>query len=186
MSLRVAGPTLRPSRAMLAPSRTLLLRPSIPVMWNDAYATAAGKRIPVKIVEVGPRDGLQNEKTIIPPDVKVGLINRLGRAGSRVIEAGSFVSPKWVPQVRILHSPTRIYVLKIRHRWLARPRWLLLWTSSPVPHTKSSCPTKRASRASSVSSLRIQTNLPSTKLPSLPPLLMHSQSPTRTSRWPIR
>ena len=67
--------------------------------WKSAYATTASERIPVKVVEVGPRDGLQNEKTIIPPDVKVGLINRLGRAGSRVIEAGSFVSPKWVPQV---------------------------------------------------------------------------------------
>ena len=67
--------------------------------WRSAYATAANERIPVKIVEVGPRDGLQNEKTVIPPDVKIGLINRLGRAGSRVIEAGSFVSPKWVPQV---------------------------------------------------------------------------------------
>jgi len=67
--------------------------------WKSAYATAASERIPVKIVEVGPRDGLQNEKTIIPPDVKIELINRLGRAGSRVIEAGSFVSPKWVPQM---------------------------------------------------------------------------------------
>jgi len=67
--------------------------------WKSAYATAASGRIPVKIVEVGPRDGLQNEKTVIPPDVKIGLINRLGRAGSRVIEAGSFVSPKWVPQM---------------------------------------------------------------------------------------
>ncbi len=63
------------------------------------YVTAASNKIPVKIVEVGPRDGLQNEKTIIPPEVKVGLINRLGHAGSTVIEIGSFVSPKWVPQV---------------------------------------------------------------------------------------
>ena len=53
----------------------------------------------VRIVEVGPRDGLQNEKTIIPPEVKVELINRLGQAGMKLIEAGSFVSPKWVPQV---------------------------------------------------------------------------------------
>jgi hydroxymethylglutaryl-CoA lyase len=74
------------------------------MMRNDAYATTAGEKIPVRIVEVGPRDGLQNEKTIIPPEVKVGLINRLGRAGSRIIEAGSFVSPKWVPQV-CSHAP---------------------------------------------------------------------------------
>jgi hydroxymethylglutaryl-CoA lyase len=67
--------------------------------WNNAYATAAGKKIPIRIVEVGPRDGLQNEKATIPPEVKVGLINRLGHAGATAIEAGSFVSPKWVPQV---------------------------------------------------------------------------------------
>ncbi|KAG9092448.1 hypothetical protein FRC07_011664, partial [Ceratobasidium sp. 392] len=53
----------------------------------------------VRIVEVGPRDGLQNETTAIPKDVKVELINRLGAAGAKTIEAGSFVSPKWVPQV---------------------------------------------------------------------------------------
>jgi hypothetical protein len=52
----------------------------------------------VNIVEVGPRDGLQNEKGVIPIDVKVELINRLARAGLRSIETGSFVSPKWVPQ----------------------------------------------------------------------------------------
>ncbi|QRV90071.1 3-hydroxymethyl-3-methylglutaryl-CoA lyase [Ceratobasidium sp. AG-Ba] len=50
----------------------------------------------VRIVEVGPRDGLQNEPTAIPKDVKVELINRLGAAGAKIIEAGSFVSPKWM------------------------------------------------------------------------------------------
>ncbi|KAI5891304.1 aldolase [Schizophyllum commune H4-8] len=60
------------------------------------YATA---RDIVRIVEVGPRDGLQNEKGTIPADVKVQLIDRLGRAGMRIIESGSFVSPKWVPQM---------------------------------------------------------------------------------------
>lgn len=54
----------------------------------------------VNIVEVGPRDGLQNEKGVIPPELKIELINRLGRAGLKTIESGSFVSPKWVPQVR--------------------------------------------------------------------------------------
>jgi hydroxymethylglutaryl-CoA lyase len=53
----------------------------------------------VKIVEVGPRDGLQNESQQVPAEVKMELINRLGRAGLSVIEAGSFVSPKWVPQM---------------------------------------------------------------------------------------
>ena len=53
----------------------------------------------VKIVEVGPRDGLQNEKLPIGIDVKVGLIERLVIAGVTSIEAASFVSPKWVPQM---------------------------------------------------------------------------------------
>lgn len=54
----------------------------------------------VNIVEVGPRDGLQNEKgSVIPVELKVELINRLARAGVTNVEAGSFVSPKWVPQV---------------------------------------------------------------------------------------
>lgn len=58
-------------------------------------------RVPkhVKLVEVGPRDGLQNERRPVLPAVKAELINRLGDAGMAVIEAGSFVSPKWVPQM---------------------------------------------------------------------------------------
>ena len=53
----------------------------------------------VKIVEVGPRDGLQNEKQVVPTEIKIELINRLADAGVSVIEATSFVSPKWVPQM---------------------------------------------------------------------------------------
>ncbi|MBL23061.1 MAG: hydroxymethylglutaryl-CoA lyase [Rhodospirillaceae bacterium] len=53
----------------------------------------------VKIVEVGPRDGLQNEAEIVPLEVKVELIERLGEAGVSIMEAGSFVSPKWIPQM---------------------------------------------------------------------------------------
>jgi isopropylmalate/homocitrate/citramalate synthase len=53
----------------------------------------------VKIVEVGPRDGLQNEKVVIPTQAKVDFITALSDAGLRVIEAGAFVSPKWVPQM---------------------------------------------------------------------------------------
>lgn len=53
----------------------------------------------VKIVEVGPRDGLQNEKETITADVKIELVNRLTQAGFPNIEAASFVSPKWVPQM---------------------------------------------------------------------------------------
>ncbi|TPX37871.1 hydroxymethylglutaryl-CoA lyase [Synchytrium endobioticum] len=53
----------------------------------------------VKIVEVGPRDGLQNELTHIPVSTKIRLINALSDAGLPVIEAASFVSPKWIPQM---------------------------------------------------------------------------------------
>ena len=53
----------------------------------------------VKMVEVGPRDGLQNEPVSVPAEVKVALIDRLSDAGFQVVEAGSFVSPKWVPQM---------------------------------------------------------------------------------------
>ena len=53
----------------------------------------------VRIVEVGPRDGLQNEKAIVPTPAKVELIDRLSATGLQCIEATSFVSPKWVPQL---------------------------------------------------------------------------------------
>ncbi|XP_040199070.1 hydroxymethylglutaryl-CoA lyase, mitochondrial-like [Rana temporaria] len=62
----------------------------------------------VKVVEVGPRDGLQNEKTNVPTEVKINLINMLSESGLKSIEATSFVSPKWVPQmadhVKVMHG----------------------------------------------------------------------------------
>lgn len=79
-------------------SPRLIAKPRIHPRQARTYATpAAADR--VNIVEVGPRDGLQNEKSVIPPEVKIELINRLNRAGLKTIEAGSFVSPKWVPQM---------------------------------------------------------------------------------------
>jgi hydroxymethylglutaryl-CoA lyase len=53
----------------------------------------------VKLVDVGPRDGLQNEKAMVPAAVKIELVHRLQDAGLREIEVTSFVSPKWVPQM---------------------------------------------------------------------------------------
>ena len=53
----------------------------------------------VRIVETGPRDGLQNEKTHVPTPIKIDFINRLSRTGLKSIEVTSFVSPKWVPQM---------------------------------------------------------------------------------------
>ena len=65
----------------------------------------------VKLVEVGPRDGLQNEPTPIETNAKVEFIDRLSRTGLRTIEATSFVSPKWVPQLadaeQVLQQITR-------------------------------------------------------------------------------
>ncbi|VXB25975.1 3-hydroxy-3-isohexenylglutaryl-CoA/hydroxy-methylglutaryl-CoA lyase [Luteimonas sp. 9C] len=53
----------------------------------------------VRVVEVGPRDGLQNEKALVPAGTKIALIDRLSVCGFQVVEATSFVSPKWVPQL---------------------------------------------------------------------------------------
>ncbi len=53
----------------------------------------------VRIVEVGPRDGLQNEQTLLPAAEKIELINRLSTVGLQTVEVTSFVSPKWVPQL---------------------------------------------------------------------------------------
>ena len=71
----------------------------------------------VKIVEVGPRDGLQNEQQVVPTAIKIELIERLADAGLRVIEATSFVSPKWVRQMAdnaavmegIIRHPAAVY-----------------------------------------------------------------------------
>ncbi|MGA9574153.1 MAG: hydroxymethylglutaryl-CoA lyase, partial [Lysobacterales bacterium] len=53
----------------------------------------------VTMVEVGPRDGLQNEKQTLPATTRIALIERLANCAIPVVEAGSFVSPKWVPQM---------------------------------------------------------------------------------------
>ena len=68
-----------------------------------ARETLSGSSMPlpskVKLFEVGPRDGLQNEAQPVPTAVKIELIDRLTDAGLPVIEATAFVSPKWVPQL---------------------------------------------------------------------------------------
>ena len=65
----------------------------------------------VKIIDVGPRDGLQNEKQPVPAEAKIGLVQRLQEAGLREIEVTSFVSPKWVPQMadnaQVMHGIQR-------------------------------------------------------------------------------
>ena len=84
----------------------------VAMIWSisQLYTTSpllSGSELPqkVKIVEVGPRDGLQNEKENVPTEVKVSLINMLSQTGLKVVEATSFVSPKWVPQVQ--HSTVK-------------------------------------------------------------------------------
>ena len=84
---RRAGERRRRSRARLLRRR------------NRQMASRSSLPQRVRLVEVGPRDGLQNEKAIVPTDVKIALIDRLTDAGFPAIEATSFVSPKWVPQM---------------------------------------------------------------------------------------
>jgi len=89
-------------------------RATIGVLQENAVASLPSQ---VRIVDVGPRDGLQNEKQMIPADIKVELVDRLTAAGFRAIEVTSFVSPKWVPQMsdatdvmaRIRRKPGVVY-----------------------------------------------------------------------------
>ncbi|MER7574441.1 hydroxymethylglutaryl-CoA lyase [Streptomyces sp. NPDC126514] len=82
----------------------------------------------VRIHEVGPRDGLQNEKTTVPTEVKAEFVRRLADAGLTTIEATSFVHPKWVPQLadaedlfpRVSHLPVDLPVLVPNERGLDR------------------------------------------------------------------
>ncbi|KAK4667467.1 hypothetical protein QC763_309520 [Podospora pseudopauciseta] len=90
------------SRLATLPRRLALLRPLRRTTCTArSYSTASEQRLDnrVKIVEVGPRDGLQNEKNIVPLATKIELIERLAKTGLQTIEAGSFVAPKWVPQM---------------------------------------------------------------------------------------
>lgn len=76
------------------------------VLVRFAKRSLSSKGLPssVRIVEVGPRDGLQNEKKNVDTHHKVDLINRLNECGLKTIEVTSFVSPKWVPQMADNHQ----------------------------------------------------------------------------------
>ncbi|KAK4153194.1 hypothetical protein C8A00DRAFT_15560 [Chaetomidium leptoderma] len=90
------------ARYALLSRRFLAVRPCMRTARTFATASdpqRASSDYRVKLVEVGPRDGLQNEKTAIPLATKLELIERLAKTGLTTIEAGSFVSPKWVPQM---------------------------------------------------------------------------------------
>ena len=75
----------------------------------------------VRIVEVGPRDGLQNIKQLVDKETKVELIKRLAEAGLRDIEATSFVSPKWVPQLADGHDVMKDILHFQQHEHLGQP-----------------------------------------------------------------
>uniref|UniRef100_A0A8C8XQV8 Hydroxymethylglutaryl-CoA lyase, mitochondrial n=1 Tax=Panthera leo TaxID=9689 RepID=A0A8C8XQV8_PANLE len=85
----------------MATMRKVLPRRLMVLASLRAVSTSSADTFPkqVKIVEVGARDGLQNEKNIVPTPTKIKLIDMLSEAGLPVIEATSFVSPKWVPQM---------------------------------------------------------------------------------------
>src|SRR5258708_7607247 len=97
------------SSSAVRTSARIKSRTSYPIFRN--YASQARSNNFISIVEVGPRDGLQNESKLVDVAVKVELIDRLGEAGLKTIEAGAFVSPKWVPQVcpRFLGPPDEMY-----------------------------------------------------------------------------
>jgi hydroxymethylglutaryl-CoA lyase len=108
ISLHVAPSALRASSVRSLPR------------WHIAvprtFATASASNTPINIVEVGPRDGLQNERGIVPVNIKVELVNRLARAGLKNVEAGSFVSPRWVPQVSV-HTFGSISIRGLMFHW---------------------------------------------------------------------
>lgn len=95
---------MRVRRGVSVAAESCAMRPPSPARSFFAATSAQRSAIAypsrVKIVEVGPRDGLQNEKTLISTENKVEFINLLSQTGLSAIEATAFVSPKWVPQVR--------------------------------------------------------------------------------------
>lgn len=108
-------PLLRQTRPNLRLRQLRCLATAADPVVEQPRHHATGNR--VKIVEVGPRDGLQNEKKTIPLTTKIQLIERLAKTGLTDIEAGSFVAPKWVPQVRSLHPHSNFFSLTRGHRW---------------------------------------------------------------------
>ena len=92
---------------------------------SSSIPSFLGRSLPrkVRIVEVGPRDGLQNEKKFISLENKLQLISLLAKAGHVSIETGSFVSPKWVPQMGntlffiVCITALTIIVVDAPYRW---------------------------------------------------------------------
>lgn len=120
-----------------------------------AFASAASSRADhVRIVEVGPRDGLQNEKQTVPLATKIDLVERLAKTGLTTIEAGSFVAPKWVPQVREKRLDNCSSFADRKARWPIRQRYSNMSFLVPLPrrdqsYTNGFCQTSKDSTTSS-------------------------------------
>lgn len=92
---------LSPAPTMISIRSAAAFGRKLPYQCSRKSFSTSGRRHAgeVRIVEVGPRDGLQNEASRIDLKTKLELLRRLAETGVRNIEAGSFVAPKWVPQV---------------------------------------------------------------------------------------
>jgi len=88
--------------------------------WPQKIRRFCSKVDRVRIVEVGPRDGLQNEKTLVPTHTKIEFIDRLAASGLTHVEATSFVSPKWVPQMSD-HKEVLLAVGQLPHQNISYP-----------------------------------------------------------------
>ncbi|GAA5888532.1 hypothetical protein JCM5296_001060 [Sporobolomyces johnsonii] len=114
MLRRALSPSLHLSTSWAGPGSAARVSAALP-----RFLSSTAPRQRVKIVEVGPRDGLQNEKALLSTELKVELIEKLARAGLRTIEAGSFVSPKWVPQMastpEVVTSDTLTQLRQLTH-----------------------------------------------------------------------
>jgi len=130
----------------------------------------------VRIVEVGPRDGLQNEKTSIPVETKIELVRRLAATGIETIEAGSFVHPKWVPQMAasdqvlssILSNPPQA-PKPMTYQWLlpnvkGLDNYFKTMNASPADSYPSPPPSRESSPAPNTSS-QDPNAMPSSKVP---------------------
>lgn len=104
--MSVLRPLLRQARQNIQLRQLRCLATAADPIVEQPGRHAANNR--VRVVEVGPRDGLQNEKKTIPLTTKIELIERLAKTGLTDIEAGSFVAPKWVPQVTFPKPSTPI------------------------------------------------------------------------------
>ncbi|KAI9848979.1 MAG: hypothetical protein M1837_005870 [Sclerophora amabilis] len=125
----------------------------------------------VRLVEVGPRDGLQNEQNIVPLDTKIELIERLAKTGLRDIEAGAFVSPKWIPQMA---DSSRILERLITNPPAAGRN---VSYSFLVPNIKGLENALAISTAASASEQQRTPSITSSNNANLPPTPPHSPSP---------